>query len=180
MTRGTPLDVFFNMSLETWEISSIVGRVCCANETPGGCSVTVECYNEKLAFRFVANTPYVHGNWIKFSCKAKFIPGVRKDWKLRDNNLAYIHHPLDGSARCEWTFLMPIPSSMKVHRANMEDVMGTLQNKLRRHVNNPKKNRTKEKVKDTLGLSKLVEEYLRKYLLKDLNPSILIPSVRVT
>lgn len=70
----------------------------------GPWAVTVECPQEKIAFRFDAPTPLRVGSWIKLEGSYRFDPGVRSDGAPLERNAPYYHCPHDGTDVCDWEY----------------------------------------------------------------------------
>lgn len=94
------------MTLQTFEVPYLCGKVRFVTSKGPGHDVTIECYDLNTAFliRHEGRTPMKVGDWVRFRGKVRFDPGLNADGTLREQNLGYYHEPADGSPREHWWF----------------------------------------------------------------------------
>lgn len=129
--------VYFGM-LKTIEVSPLIGRIRISNPTPSNkYSITVECFEKRVAFHFVTDRRFKPGDWVQLSGTVRVDVAVRKKTgKPAERNTRYIHQPVDGSNQADWKFFeLSTGKISKTAAPSISEVMHEAFNGLKRHLN---------------------------------------------
>lgn len=157
------------MSLQTFEVPFVCGKVRIVTNKNSGYDVTVECYDLKTAFliRHEGRTPMKVGDWVRVRGKVRMDPGLNSDGSLRESNLAYYHEPADGSPREHWWFfnLLESDASQLGPPESMEKIQQAMVS-LRRHLDSWAANNNYEDLWSTIRSVDAAKEVLNLELRK--------------
>lgn len=126
------------MALVTFDVPFIEGRVCYLTRRPSSRYVTVECPEQKWAFRFdqPGRSDVRVGDWVRFRGKVRLDPGLRADGEpVCKKEVTYYHDPHDGSNRKDWLFFdMTTPESKVVAPPDVARTLRETLTLVRRHL----------------------------------------------
>lgn len=157
------------MSLHTFEVPYVCGKVRFVTSKNSGHDVTVECYDLNTAFliRHEGRTPMKIGDWVRVRGKVRFDPGLNSDGSLREQNLSYYHEPADGSPRDHWWFFNLLESDYAQlgPPGSMEKIQNAMVS-LRRHLDSWNANNNYDDLWNTMRSLDAAKEVLGSELRK--------------